>query len=83
MTIKRGDVISHSKASEWGVGKVVEVTPSNVSVHFNDGITRKIVSSHFDCLLPARPALYLPVPEVVVQKVVTKTSPRTQKKVKP
>lgn len=81
MSIKRGDVICHSKASEWGVGKVVEVTPDKVAVHFNDGITRKILNSHVDCLLPASPSLYLPVPDIV-QKVETKRAPRPKNKVK-
>lgn len=80
MSIKRGDVVCHSKASQWGVGKVVEVTPYSVSVHFNDGITRKIVSSHFGCLLPAQPALFLPSPEAVV--VTTKASPKGSRKAK-
>lgn len=65
MSIRKGDVVSHSTAVEWGVGKVVEVTAQRVSVQFHDGTTRKIASSHFTSLLPADPGSYLPVAPLV------------------
>ena len=83
MSIKVGDVISHSQASEWGVGKIIELSPDRVTIHFNDGITRKIISSHFGSLLPAEPTLFKPVVSNVVLKVATKASPKGQKKGKP
>jgi len=61
MAIKRGDVVSHSGAAEWGVGKVVEVGDTRASIHFNDGIVRKISSSHFASLQPAPPASFMPL----------------------
>lgn len=72
MSIKRGDVVTHSGAIEWGVGKVIEVSAYRVSIHFNDGITRKIASSHFMSLLPAEPASFKPVVPIDA-KVATKT----------
>ncbi|MBU5636898.1 DUF3553 domain-containing protein [Geomonas sp. Red69] len=61
MSIKRGDVVSHCGASQWGVGKVVEVFPTRVTIHFNDGVVRKIVSSHLGNLQPAEPGSFQPV----------------------
>ncbi len=71
MSIKRGDVVTHAAAAQWGVGKVVEVSPDRVSILFNDGTTRKIACSHFESLLPAAQSSYLPVPEVA-PKVATR-----------
>ena len=56
MTIKRGIVVSHAGAIEWGVGKVVEVTAFKATIQFSDGIIRKIASSHYPILQPADPA---------------------------
>jgi len=70
MIIKRGIVVSHSGAIEWGVGKVVEVTALRATIQFSDGIIRKIASSHYTTLQPADSALFvspdgnLPVPKV-------------------
>ena len=61
MIIKRGIVVSHSGAIEWGVGKVVEVTPLRATIQFSDGIIRKISCSHYTTLLPADSALFLPL----------------------
>lgn len=60
MIIKRGNVVSHSGAIEWGVGKVVEVTPLRATIQFSDGIIRKISCSHYTILHPADSASYLP-----------------------
>lgn len=75
MAIRRGDVVSHSKAVEWGVGKVVEVTLERISIEFNDGTTRKIAGSHVASLLPAAAALYIPC-AASVQAAVTKGAPK-------
>lgn len=80
MSIKRGDVVSHSEANAWGVGKVVEVAPLKVTVHFSDGMTRKIANSHWECLLPALSSLYHPDSDAG-QEVAAKT-PIKLKKVK-
>jgi len=50
MTIKRGNLVSHAGAIEWGVGKVLEVTPLKATIQFSDGIIRKIASSHYTIL---------------------------------
>lgn len=81
MSIRRGDVVSHSQAIEWGVGKVVEVTPFRISIEFCDGTTRKIACSHFTSLLPAEPALFVqnsPAP----QKVPAKAAPKPKRAVR-
>ena len=77
MSIRRGDVVSHSTAIEWGVGKVVEVSPYRCSIQFNDGTTRKISCSHFTSLLPAEPASFILTPAPAA-KVAVKT-PRKKK----
>ena len=59
MTIKRGNVVSHTGAVEWGVGKVVEVTAMKATIQFSDGIIRKIASSHFTVLQPAARASFV------------------------
>lgn len=69
MIVKRGSVVSHAIAKEWGVGKVVEVNEIRATIRFNDGSIRKITSSHFTSLKPADPASYqAPVKEVPVVK---------------
>ncbi|WP_129126456.1 DUF3553 domain-containing protein [Geomonas oryzae] len=65
MSIKRGDVVSHCAAVEWGSGKVVEVTTQWASIHFNDGGVRKISCSHFAKLMPAEASSFKPLPPVV------------------
>lgn len=81
MSIKRGDVVSHSAAIGWGVGKVVEVTSIRMTIQFNDGITRKIACSHYASLLPAEANLFVPVPQADL-KVATKPAPKGPKKTK-
>lgn len=63
MIIKRGNVVSHTGANQWGAGKVVEVTDVRATIQFSDGIIRKIASSHYSILQPADPAKYLSPPE--------------------
>lgn len=65
MIIKRGIVVSHTGAIEWGVGKVVEVTPLKATIHFSDGIIRKIASSHYTVLQAADSASFVPIPDSV------------------
>ena len=60
MIVKRGCVVSHSVAQEWGVGKVIELDDIKATIQFNDGLIRKIISSHFTDLKPADPASYVP-----------------------
>ena len=77
MTIKRGNVVSHAGAIEWGAGKVVEVNGLKATIQFSDGIIRKIASSHYTILQPADPASFVssveiaPMPKVraVVKRV--------------
>lgn len=73
MIIKRGKVVSHSGANEWGVGKVMDVTPLRATIQFSDGIIRKISFSHYDILQPADPASFVPIPDVVKVVKVRKT----------
>ena len=65
MTIKRGTVVSHGGAIEWGVGKVVEVSSLKATIQFSDGIIRKIASSHYTILQPADPASFVQIPDNV------------------
>ncbi len=65
MIIKRGIVVSHSGALEWGAGKVVEVGALKATIQFSDGIVRKIASSHYAILEPADPASFVAVSAVV------------------
>jgi hypothetical protein len=60
MTIKRGNVVTHTEAHGWGAGKVVEVTPLKATIQFSDGIIRKIASSHYTTLKPAARASFVP-----------------------
>lgn len=59
MKIKRGNVVSHTGAHEWGVGKVLEVTDVKATIQFSDGIIRKIASSHYTILQPAARASFV------------------------
>jgi hypothetical protein len=79
MTIKRGTVVSHGGAIEWGVGKVVEVSSLKATIQFSDGIIRKIASSHYTILQPADPASFVQIPENVP---AVKKARVTTKKVK-
>jgi hypothetical protein len=79
MTIKRGTVVSHGGAIEWGVGKVVEVSSLKAKIQFSDGIIRKIASSHYTILQPADPASFVQIPDSVP---VVKKARVTVKKVK-
>jgi hypothetical protein len=82
MNIKRGIVVSHSGAVEWGVGKVVEVTPLRATIQFSDGIIRKISSSHYTILQPADSASFIsPIGNESVPKV--RATAKRVKKVKP
>lgn len=60
MTIKKGIVVSHSGAVQWGVGKVVDVNSCRATIQFCDGNVRKIASSHYSSLMPADAKLYVP-----------------------
>ncbi|RNC69064.1 MAG: DUF3553 domain-containing protein [Desulfuromonadales bacterium] len=62
MTIKAGNIVSHSGAQEWGAGKVTEVTMAMATIQFSDGKSRKIAASHYGVLLPADAASYTPPP---------------------
>jgi hypothetical protein len=81
MIIKRGNVVSHAGAIEWGAGKVVEVTPLKATIQFSDGIIRKIASSHYTILQPADPASFVPIPDSV-PVVKVRATPKRQKKTK-
>jgi len=81
MIIKRGNVVSHSGAMEWGVGKVVEVTPLKATIQFSDGIIRKIASTHYTILQLADAASFVPAAESI-PVVKTRATPR-KKLVKP
>ena len=85
MIVKRGCVVSHTVAQEWGVGKVVEVNDVRATIQFNDGMIRKITSSHYMNLQPADPASYLPPCEklpVAKVKAVRVAAPKKAKKLK-
>ena len=84
MIVKRGSVVSHTVAQEWGIGKVVEVNEIRATIQFNDGMIRKITSSHFMDLQPADPSSYLPPCEKVpVAKVrAVSTAPKKPRKLK-
>jgi hypothetical protein len=80
MTIKRGTVVSHAGALEWGVGKVVEVGPLKATIQFSDGIIRKIASSHYMNLEPGDPTSFVPIPDnVPVVKKARVTVARAKK----
>ncbi|MCM2356979.1 MAG: DUF3553 domain-containing protein [Geobacteraceae bacterium] len=81
MIIKRGNVVSHTVAHEWGVGKVMEVTPLRATIQFSDGIIRKISFSHYDILRPADRASYVAIPDSV-PVVKARVTPKRQKKIK-
>lgn len=81
MTIKPGNIVSHSAAQEWGAGKVIEVTNAMATIQFSDGKSRKIAASHYAALQSADSASYLPPPaDVPVAK--PRSAPRTAKRKK-
>ena len=79
MTIKRGNVVSHAGAIEWGAGKVVEVNGLKATIQFSDGIIRKIASSHYTILQPADPALFVSSVEIVSAPKVRAVIKRVKK----
>ena len=79
MNIRRGNVVSHTVQLGWGVGKVVEVTPLKATIQFNDGIIRKIASSHYMILQPADPAAFVPIPDSIPAVKVRATVKRVKK----
>jgi len=84
MIVKRGSVVSHTMALEWGIGKVTEVNDVRATIQFNDGMIRKITCSHYVDLQPADPASYLPPVEktpAVKVKAVRAAAPKKPKKV--
>ena len=81
MIIKRGNVVSHAGAIQWGAGKVMEVAPLKATIQFSDGITRKIASSHYIILHPADPASFVPIPDSI-PAVKVRATPKRQKKIK-
>jgi hypothetical protein len=82
MTIKRGTVVNHTGAMEWGVGKVVEVTPVRATIQFSDGIIRKIAASHYTILQPGDPAFFVPIPDIVPVVKKVRATVKREKKVK-
>jgi hypothetical protein len=81
MDVKRGNVVSHSMAHEWGAGMVLEVTDHRATIQFSDGIIRKIASSHYATLQPADPASFLP-PTQTVPAANVPAAPKRQRKPK-
>ncbi len=82
MVIKRGIVVSHSGAVEWGVGKVVEVNALKATIQFSDGIIRKIASSHYTTLQPGDPDSFVPIPEKITA-AKTRAPVKRKTKLKP
>ncbi len=60
MTIKAGNIVSHTGALKWGAGKVLEVTAAMATIQFSDGKSRKIAASHFITLVPAAASSFVP-----------------------
>jgi len=81
MTIKAGNIVSHTGGLEWGVGKVLEVTAAMATIQFSDGKNRKIAASHFTTLQPAAAGSYTPPPEAapVTKALRTRTVARKKK----
>jgi hypothetical protein len=80
MTIKVGSIVSHALVLEWGVGKVLEVTPSMATIRFSDGKDRKIATSHFSSLQPASADSYSPVTEAAAEVKSPRISKTAKKK---
>lgn len=81
MMIKRGNVVSHTGAHEWGAGKVLEVTDVKATIQFSDGIIRKIASTHYTILQPAARAAFV-AQTGGVPAVTSRANPARQAKVK-
>jgi len=81
MIIKRGNVVTHAGAIQWGVGKVIEVAPLKATIQFSDGIIRMIASTHYTVLHPANPASFVPIPDIV-PVVKPRVAPKRLKKIK-
>lgn len=81
MIIKRGNVVSHAGAIEWGAGKVVEVSALKATIQFSDGVIRKIASSHYTILQPADPDSYVQIPDSIpaVKTRATSRKPKAAK----
>jgi hypothetical protein len=79
MNIRQGNVVSHTVEVGWGAGKVMEVTPLKATIQFNDGIIRKIASSHYTVLQPADPASFVPAHDTVPVPKVRATTKRLKK----
>ena len=79
MTMKQGSIVSHTGALQWGVGKVLTVTDSMVTISFSDGKERKIAASHFGVLRPADKALYVPPPAPSPAKTARPTARKAGK----
>ncbi len=79
MNIKRGIVVSHTVQLAWGAGKVMEVTPLKATIQFNDGIIRKIASSHYTVLQAADPASFVPTLDSTPAAKVRATVKRVKK----
>ena len=81
MTIKTGSVVSHTGAQEWGVGKVLEVTATKMTIQFSDGKERKIAASHYISLEPAEASSYVkPAASEPVAKPARATRATSKKK---
>lgn len=80
MIVKRGSIVTHAMAKQWGIGKVVEINDIRATIRFSDGMVRKIISSHFADLQPADPASYRPAPKEAPAKGRAR---RTRKTAKP
>lgn len=81
MTLKVGNIVSHTGGLEWGVGKVLERTANSVMIQFSDGKNRKIAVSHLTSLQPADPGSFTPPSEAPVE-VKPPRAPRAVKKKK-
>lgn len=79
MIIKRGVVVSHPGAMEWGVGKVMEVERLKATIQFSDGIIRKIAASHYNALLQADATAFVELPESSPAVKVRATTTRAKK----
>lgn len=79
MIIKRGNMVNHTGAIEWGVGKVVEVSDLKATIQFSDGVVRKIASSHYTVLQPADPASFVQIPDSVPAAKTRATVKRVKK----
>jgi hypothetical protein len=81
MVIKKGHIVGHTGAPQWGAGKVLEVTATMATIDFSDGKNRKIAASHFSTLQPASADSYIPSPDSSLVVKVRRTA--TKKKATP